>query len=311
MKRLKGAYTLTLVSPTKLIAARDPNGFRPLCMGETEDGVVFASETCALDAVGAKFIRDVKPGEVVVADADGVRSLELKTKKPCSSLCVFEFIYFARPDSVIEGASVHQARLRAGAFLALEHPVQADVVVGVPDSGIDAAIGYARQAGIPYGVGFIKNKYVGRTFIQPGQMARTNAVKIKLNVIRSTVEGKRVVLIDDSIVRGTTAARIVSLLREAGATEVHMRLAAPPFTHPCYFGTDIDSTENLIAAGHSIAEVRRIIGADSLGYMPVNCLDKLAVGANCGFCKGCFTGEYPVEPPAEPAKDKFETYLSE
>ncbi len=309
MKRLSGAYTLVLVSPTKLIAARDPNGFRPLCMGELPDGIVFASETCALDAVGAKFVRDIKPGEVVVADAEGVRTLALKGTRPCPSLCVFEFIYFARPDSVIEGASVHQARLRAGAFLALEHPVQADVVVGVPDSGIDAAIGYARQSGIPYGVGFIKNKYVGRTFIQPGQLERTNAVKIKLNVIRSTVEGKRVVLIDDSIVRGTTAARIVSLLKEAGATQVHMRLAAPPFMHPCYFGTDIDSTENLIAAGHSVPEVCEIIGADSLGFMPVECLDKLAAGAVCGFCKGCFTGEYPVDPNGAAAKDKFENYL--
>jgi amidophosphoribosyltransferase len=231
--------------------------------------------------------------------------------RPRSSLCVFEFIYFARPDSVIEGASVHQARLRAGAFLALEHPVQADVVVGVPDSGIDAAIGYARQSGIPYGVGFIKNKYVARTFIQPGQMERMNAVKIKLNVIRSTVEGKRVVLIDDSIVRGTTAARIVNLLREAGAAQVHMRLAAPPFMHPCYFGTDIDSTEFLIAADHSVGEVCRLIGADSLGFMPADCLDKLAAGAACGFCKGCFTGEYPIDPNGAVVKDKFEVCLEE
>ncbi|MBN1777283.1 MAG: amidophosphoribosyltransferase [Clostridiales bacterium] len=309
MKLLRGAFSLVLVSPTKLIAARDPDGFRPLCMGETEDGVVFASESCGLDAVGARFVRDVKPGEVIVAEAEGVRSLEMKTDRSCASLCVFEFIYFARPDSVIEGASVHQARLRAGAFLALEHPVQADVVVGVPDSGIDAAIGYARQSGIPYGVGFIKNKYVARTFIQPGQLERTNAVKIKLNVIRSTVEGKRVVLIDDSIVRGTTAARIVNLLREAGAAEVHMRLAAPPFTHPCYFGTDIDSTEYLIAADHSVNEVCRMIGADSIGFMPVECLDKLAAGAGCGFCKGCFTGEYPIDPIGAVVKDKFETYL--
>lgn len=310
MRRLKGAYTLALVSPTKLIAARDPNGFRPLCMGEVEDGVVFASESCALDAIGAKFVRDVKPGEVVVVDQDGVRSLQLEGEH-CSSLCVFEFIYFARPDSVIEGSSVHQARLRAGAFLALEHPVQADVVIGVPDSGIDAAIGYARQSGIPYGIGFIKNRYVGRTFIQPGQLERTNAVRIKLNVIRSTVAGKRVVLIDDSIVRGTTAARIVSLLKESGATEVHMRLAAPPFTHPCYFGTDIDSTENLIAAGHSVAEVCGLIGADSLGFMPVECLDKLAVGSACGFCKGCFTGEYPIDPNGAATKDRFEVFLPE
>jgi amidophosphoribosyltransferase len=311
MRRIKGAYSLVLTSPTKLIAARDPHGFRPLCMGSLpEGGTVFASESCALDAVGAAFVRDIAPGEVVVADRGGVRSLSLN--EPCaSSLCVFEFIYFARPDSVIDGSAVHTARLRAGAFLALEHPVQADVVVGVPDSGIDAAIGYARQSGIPYGVGFIKNKYVGRTFIQPGQAARQDAVRIKLNVVGATVKGKRVVLIDDSIVRGTTSARIVSLLREAGAKEVHMRLSAPPFTHPCYFGTDIDSTDHLIAAHHSVEEIRDLIGADSLGYLPVECLDKLPDRSSCGFCKGCFTGSYPVDPPAEAAKNKFETFLSQ
>ena len=212
---------------------------------------------------------------------------------------------------MIDGSAVQTARLRAGAFLALEHPVQADVVVGVPDSGIDAAIGYARQSGIPYGVGFIKNKYVGRTFIQPGQDARRNAVRIKLNAVAAAVKGKRVVLIDDSIVRGTTSARIVSLLREAGAKEVHMRLSSPPFRHPCYFGTDIDSTDNLIAANHSVEEIRNMIGADSLGYLPVECLDKLADHSACGFCKGCFTGVYPVEPPKEAAKNKFETHLSD
>jgi len=306
MERIRGAYSLVITSPTKLIAARDPHGFRPLCMGTVEGGgTVFASETCALDAIGATFARDVLPGEVVVVDATGTRSLRLAETCP-SSLCVFEFIYFARPDSVIDGSAVHTARLRAGAFLALEHPVQADVVVGVPDSGIDAAIGYARQSGIPYGVGFIKNKYVGRTFIQPGQTARQNAVRIKLNAVRATVAGKRVVLIDDSIVRGTTSARIVSLLREAGASEVHMRLSSPPFRHPCYFGTDIDSTDNLIAANHSIEEIRQLIGADSLGYLPVECLDKLADRSACGFCKGCFTGQYPVAPPADAAKNKFE-----
>ncbi len=309
MRRIKGAYSLVLVSPQKLIAARDPHGFRPLCIGTLPNGgTVFASESCALDSIGATFVRDVRPGEVVVADNDGMRSLTL-TEKCASALCVFEFIYFARPDSVIDGSAVHTARLRAGAFLALEHPVQADVVIGVPDSGIDAAIGYARQSGIPYGVGFIKNRYIGRTFIQPGQTARQNAVRIKLNVIGATVKDKRVVLIDDSIVRGTTSARIVSLLREAGAKEVHMRLSSPPFRHPCYFGTDIDSTDHLIAANHTVEEIREIIGADSLGYLPVESLDKLPDHSSCGFCKGCFTGAYPVAPPKEAAKNKFEAHM--
>ena len=311
MQRIKGAYSLVVMSPTKLIAARDPHGFRPLCVGTLENGgIVFASESCALDAIGAAFMRDIKPGEVLAVDGDGMRTLRL-AEKCDSALCVFEFIYFARPDSVIDGSAVQTARLRAGAFLALEHPVQADVVVGVPDSGIDAAIGYARQSGIPYGVGFIKNKYVGRTFIQPGQDARRNAVRIKLNAVAAAVRGKRVVLIDDSIVRGTTSARIVSLLREAGAKEVHMRLSSPPFRHPCYFGTDIDSTDNLIAANHSVEEIRNMIGADSLGFLPVECLDKLADHSACGFCKGCFTGVYPVEPPKEASKNKFETHLSD
>ncbi len=311
MQRIKGAYSLVVMSPTKLIAARDPHGFRPLCVGTLENGgIVFASESCALDAIGAAFMRDIKPGEVLAVDGDGMRTLRL-AEKCDSALCVFEFIYFARPDSVIDGSAVQTARLRAGAFLALEHPVQADIVVGVPDSGIDAAIGYARQSGIPYGVGFIKNKYVGRTFIQPGQDARRNAVRIKLNAVAAAVRGKRVVLIDDSIVRGTTSARIVSLLREAGAKEVHMRLSSPPFRHPCYFGTDIDSTDNLIAANHSVEEIRNMIGADSLGFLPVECLDKLADHSACGFCKGCFTGVYPVEPPKEASKNKFETHLSD
>ncbi len=310
MSRIKGAYSLVVMSPTKLIAARDPNGFRPLCMGDMDGATVFASESCALDAIGASFAREIEPGEDVVATREGDKSLRMP-EKCASSLCVFEFIYFARPDSVIDGSSVHTARLRAGAFLALEHPVQADVVVGVPDSGIDAAIGYARQSGIPYGVGFIKNKYIGRTFIQPGQAERQNAVRIKLNVVGSTVKGKRVVLVDDSIVRGTTSARIVSLLREAGAAEVHMRLSSPPFTHPCYFGTDIDSTDNLIAAHHTVEEISRIIGTDSLGFLPVEALDKLADHSQCGFCKGCFTGEYPVEPPKAAQKNKFERPLSE
>ena len=310
MERMYGAYSLVIMSPTKLIAARDPNGFRPLCMGEINGDIVFASESCALDAIGATFIRDIKPGEVVVVSEDGVHSLKC-SRKAQSSLCVFEFIYFARPDSVIEGSSVHVARRRAGSFLALEHPVQADVVIGVPDSGLDAAMGYAQQSGIPYGIGFIKNKYIGRTFIQPTQRERANSVRIKLNAVRSTVEGKRVVLVDDSIVRGTTSAHIVSLLREAGAKEVHMRMSSPPFRHMCYFGTDIGKVEDLIAAKHSVEEICKIIGADSLGFLNVNDLPLLADNSTCGFCNGCFTGQYPVDPPCQNRQPKCERPLSQ
>ena len=310
MERIEGAYSLVIMSPQKLIAARDPHGFRPLCMGDLDGDVVFASESCALDAIGATFVRDILPGEVVVVSKDGVKSYPPEEQVP-SSLCVFEHIYFARPDSVIDGASVHEARVRAGAFLALDHPVQADVVIGVPDSGIEAAIGYARQSGIPYGIGFIKNKYIGRTFIQPEQRQRQNAVRIKLNAVAATVRDKRVVMVDDSIVRGTTSAHTVAILREAGAKEVHVRFSAPPFLHPCYFGTDIDSTDNLIAAHHTIEEIGQIIGADSIGFLSLEACDKLAVGSRCGFCKACFSGEYPVEPPKAGRKLKFETRLSE
>ena len=243
MYRFKGAYSLVIMSPTKLIAARDPNGFRPLCMGKCPDGsLVFTSESCALDSIGAAFIRDLDPGEIVVVDKEGARSIRSHCGKRCN-ICVFEYVYFARPDSVIEGVCVHRARLRAGEILWKEHPVEADVVIGVPDSGLDAALGLSHASGIPYGVGFIKNRYVGRTFIQPTQKERTDAVRIKLNVVRDVVAGKRVILVDDSIVRGTTSARIVSLIREAGAKEVHVRISSPPFTNPCYFGTDIDSKD--------------------------------------------------------------------
>ena len=310
MDSLKGAYSLAVMSPRKLIAARDPFGFRPLCIGELEDGWAVASESCALDAIGAKFLRDVEPGEIVTITRDGIESDRSHCGGP-SAECVFEFIYFARPDSVIDGSCVHTARQRAGAFLALEHPVQADVVIGVPDSGLDAALGYARQSGIPYGVGFVKNKYIGRTFIQPGQARRENAVRIKLNVIASTVRDKRVILVDDSIVRGTTIARIVELLREAGAKEVHVRLSAPPFLYPCYFGTDIDSRDNLIAAQHSIEEIRDIIGVDSIGYLSCDNVHKLADNAHLNFCAACFTGEYPCEIPRSAAKSRFEQKLSE
>ncbi len=298
MDQLEGAYSLVLMSPSKLIAARDPYGFRPLCMGDLNGDTVFASESCALDAIGARFVRDILPGEVVKVTRQGIESCRYAHSRK-SAMCVFEFIYFARPDSVIEGASVHEARLRAGAYLALDHPVDADIVIGVPDSGLDAALGFSRQSGIPYGVGFIKNRYIGRTFIQPTQQQRTDQVRIKLNVLKHTVQGKRVVLVDDSIVRGTTAARIVKLLREAGATQVHMRLSSPPFIKPCYFGTDIDSDEALIAHHHTVDEIRGIIGVDSLGYLSIEACDKLAAGAACGFCKGCFTGQYPAPIPAE------------
>jgi amidophosphoribosyltransferase len=311
MDRLEGAYSLVLSSPSKLLAVRDPHGFRPLCMGRLKDGsVVFASESCALDAVGATFERDLLPGEIVVVDRTGVRSIQTHCNKAEKKLCVFEFIYFARPDSTIDGSSVQTARQRAGAFLALEHPVQADIVIGVPDSGLDAALGYARQSGIPYGIGFIKNKYIGRTFISPTQDLRENEVHIKLNPIRSVVEGKRVVLIDDSIVRGTTSRRIVKLLRSAGAKEVHMRVSAPPFTNACYYGTDIDDPQKLIANNHSIEEIARQIDVDSLGYLSLTDVVKLADNHSGGFCTACFGGGYATSVPTG-GKNCFEYKISE
>lgn len=312
MRRVKGAYSLVIMSPSKLIAVRDAHGFRPLCYGKTEDGrYVVASESCALDAVSAKFIRDIRPGEILVFDQNGARSITDHCGEADGSLCVFEYIYFARPDSVIDGCSVHNARMRAGAFLALEHPVQADVVIGVPDSGLDAAVGYAKQAGIPYEIGFIKNKYIGRTFIQPGQKSREDKVKIKLNPIADVVRGKRIVMIDDSIVRGTTSARIVKLLREEGAKEIHMRVSAPPFLNPCYYSTDIDSRENLIAASHSVEEIAKIIGVDSLGYLSVESVKQIAKGLHgTGYCTACFDGAYPTEIPETTSKNRFESKIS-
>ena len=291
---LKGAYSLIVMSPRKLIACRDPWGFRPLCMGRKGDAVLFASETCALTSVGAVLERELEPGEIVVVEDGQVRSI----RDHCgmdSNLCIFEYIYFARPDSIIAGQSVHQARVNAGRILAREHPVPADLVIGVPDSGLDAARGYALESGIPYGVGFVKNRYVGRTFITPDQESREQAVRIKLSALSSEVAGKRVVMVDDSIVRGTTCKQIISLLREAGATQVHMRVSSPPFIAPCYFGTDIPDKERLIACHHSLEEIREIAGADSLGFLSLEGLHQLAPDAQCGFCDGCFTGRYPVE----------------
>ena len=305
MDVIRGAYSLMIMSPSKLIAVRDPKGFRPLCVGKLMDSFVFASESCALDSIGAEFIRDVEPGEVIVVDKDGMRSIREHCGQKHTSMCVFEYIYFSRPDSVMDGSSVHIARQNAGAYLALEHPVQADVVIGVPDSGIDAAIGFSRQSGINYGIGFIKNKYIGRTFIQPTQTDREDKVRIKLNVVTSTVKDKRVVLIDDSIVRGTTSARIVQLLRNAGAKEVHMRVSAPPFLNPCFYGTDIDSKDHLIANNHTVDEIAKLIGVDSLGYLSVEHAKKIAGNTKLGFCTACFDGNYPEEPPKNTAKSKF------
>ncbi len=310
MNRLEGAYSLVLMSSAKLIAVRDPFGFRPLCYGRMLDGTyIVASESCALGAVGARFERDLLPGEILTVGPDGLHS----DKSHCGlfprKICVFEYIYFARPDSVMDGVGVHDARVRAGALLAQAHPVEADIVIGVPDSGLDAALGYARASGIPYGIGLIKNKYIGRTFIAPGQDQRLDQVKIKLSPVESAVWGKRVVLIDDSIVRGTTSGRIVKLLRSAGAKEIHMRISAPPFLYPCYYGTDIDSQEHLIACHKSTAEIAEYIGVDSLGYLPLEGLQYL-VGCR-DYCNACFSGCYPTALPEDTRKDQFEQKLSQ
>ena len=310
MNILDGAYSLVLMSARKLICARDPYGFRPLCYGRTPDGMyVAASESCALKAIGAEFIRDLDPGEILVFGQGDIVSHREHCGRQKKKLCIFEYIYFARPDSVIDGVSVHGARVRAGRILARKHPVDADIVVGVPDSGLDAALGFSMESGIPYGIGLIKNKYIGRTFIAPEQSARLDQVRIKLSAVEESIRDKRVVLIDDSIVRGTTSGRIVKLLREAGAKEIHMRISSPPFLHPCYYGTDIDSEENLIACRYNMEENPHLIGADSLGYLPVSELGALI--GNSGYCSACFDGVYPTEIPSDIRKDRFEQKLSE
>ena len=310
MYSLEGAYSLILMSSTKMIAARDPYGFRPLCYGQMSDGAyVIASESCALTAVGAEFVRDVLPGEILVFSENGVESRKEHCDKQKRKTCIFEYIYFARPDSVIDGVSVSKSRVRAGEILAENYPADADIVIGVPDSGLEAALGFSRASGIPYGIGLIKNKYIGRTFISPGQNERMDQVRIKLSPVKNVIEGKRVVLIDDSIVRGTTSKRIVKLLREAGAKEIHMRISAPPFLHPCYYGTDIDSEDNLIACHHSMEEIAEIIGVDSLGYLPLEKLNQLVESED--YCAACFNGVYPTTIPTDLRKDRFERKLSE
>ena len=306
MKKIKGAYSLIIMSPRKLIGARDPFGFKPLCIGKRDNAYILASETCALDTIGAEFIRDVEPGEVVtISPEKGIesdKSMCLPQKE--QARCIFEYIYFARPDSIIDGVNVYHSRIQAGRFLAIDSPVEADIVTGVPESGNCAAMGYAMESGIPYGTAFVKNTYVGRTFIKPKQKNRESSVQVKLNPIREVVEGKRVIMIDDSIVRGTTSDRIVKMLRDAGAKEVHVRVSSPPFLWPCYFGTDVPAREQLIAYNRTIEEIRQIIGADSLGYLKVERLSELVNGLP--ICKGCFTGTYPMEPPKEDIRGEFE-----
>ena len=315
LDKLDGAFAFLIMVDNRIYAARDKYGLRPLSIGILPNGAyVFASETCALDVVGAKFVRDVEPGEIVRVK-DGKLLSKIYTKDPLQDkICAMEYIYFSRPDSNLDGINVHTTRKLAGKQLYYENPIDADVVIGVPDSSISAAIGYSEASGIPYDTGFVKNRYVGRTFITPSQEVRERAVAVKLNPLKVNIKDKRVILIDDSIVRGTTSGRIVKLLRDAGATEVHMRVSAPPFLNPCYYGTDIDSREHLIACHHSIKEISDIIGTDSLGYLSVENAKKLAVHANgceCGYCTACFSGEYPTNIPTEMHKDKFDRKISE
>ena len=303
MQKLKGAYSLIVMSPRKLIGARDPFGFKPLCIGKRDNAYFLSSETCALDTVGAEFVRDVLPGEIVTITKDGIAS-DTSLCQEKKARCIFEYIYFARPDSRIDNVSVYASRIKAGRFLAMDSAVDADLVVGVPESGNAAALGYSLQSGIPYGTAFVKNGYVGRTFIKPKQSSRESSVRVKLNVLKEAVNGKRIIMIDDSIVRGTTSDRIVKMLRDAGATEVHVRISSPPFLWPCYFGTDIPEREQLIAYNRSIEEIRDIIGADTLGYLKVERLHEMVEGLN--ICEGCFTGKYPLEPPKEDIRGDFE-----
>lgn len=306
MEKIKGAYSLVIMSPRKLIGARDPFGFRPLCIGKRDNAYFLASESCALDTVGAAFVRDVLPGEIVTISPDGGIQSDMShaISKEEHARCVFEYIYFARPDSILDSVSVYHSRIMAGKFLAMDSPVDADMVVGVPESGNCAALGYSLQSGIPYGTAFVKNAYVGRTFIKPKQKSRENSVQVKLNPIREAVEGKRIIMIDDSIVRGTTSDRIVRMLREAGAKEVHMRVSSPPFLWPCYFGTDVPAREQLIAYNRTIQEISDVIGTDSLDYLRVERLEEIVNGLH--ICKGCFTGKYPLTPPTEDIRGEFD-----
>ena len=304
---VKGAYAFTILTDDKLYAMRDANGLRPMVLGKIGDAYCVASESCAFDTIGATYVRDVEPGEMLIISKDGVESTRFagQAKK---ALCTFEYIYFARPDSDIDGFNVHMVRKDFGRLLYQEHPVEADVVIGVPDSSISSAIGYAEASGIPYEIGLIKNRYIGRTFIQPSQELRSQGVKLKLSAVRKIVEGKRVIMIDDSIVRGTTSGRIVNMLREAGATEVHVLIASPPVTHSCFYGIDTSARSELIAANKSVPEICEYIGADSLAFLSEAQMMK-AFGkesADHGHCNACFTGQYPTEIYEDFGKDHFE-----
>ena len=305
MKKIRGAYALAVISPRKMIGARDPFGLKPLCIGKRDNTYFLASESCAIAAVDAEFVRDVQPGEIVTITKEGIASdMGMAIPKEQHARCIFEYIYFARTDSTIDGVNVYHARILAGKALAESYPVDADLVVGVPDSGLVAAKGYSERSGIPYGMAFHKNSYVGRTFIKPKQSDRESSVKIKLNVIPEVVKGKRIVMVDDSIVRGTTCANIIKMLKNAGAVEVHVRISSPPFLHPCYFGTDVPSDEQLIAHSHTTEEIRKMIGADSLGYMEVSKLKDMA--GDLKYCDACFTGNYPMEVPGCDISHAFE-----
>lgn len=305
-KYLKGAYSLVVMSSRKLIAVRDPYGFRPLCIGRLGKDYVFASESCALDVIGADFVRDVKPGELISVFNDEMTSQSFRNGEK-DGFCIFEYVYFSRPDSNVDGMNVHKFRELAGKYLAEQAPIDADFVAGVPDSGIDAALGYSKYSKIPYDIAFVKSKYIGRTFIQATQSKRKSQVALKLNPIPSTVKDKKIVLVDDSLVRGTTITRIIKTLRRAGAKEIHLRIASPEFLGICYFGTDVTNKEGLIATKKTVEEIRQMIDADSLEYLSLENLRKIAEGSNMkGFCEGCFTGKYPIEVPDEIQKDKFE-----
>lgn len=305
MGKIKGAYALVVSSPRKMIGARDPFGLKPLCIGKEGNTYFLASESCAIAAVGAEFVRDVEPGEIVTITKDGIHSdLSMAIAPQNQARCIFEYIYFARTDSTIDKVNVYHSRIIAGKALAQSYPVDADLVVGVPDSGLVAAKGYSEQSGIPYGMAFYKNSYVGRTFIKPKQSQRESSVKIKLNVIEEVVRDKRIVMVDDSIVRGTTCANIIKMLKRAGAKEVHVRISSPPFLYPCYFGTDVPSNEQLIAHSHTTEEIRELIGADSLGYMKIDKLKNMV--GSLGYCDACFTGNYPMEVPGRDISHAFE-----
>lgn len=307
LRKIKGSYSLIVMSPRKLIGARDPFGFRPLCIGRRDNAYILASESCALDTLGADFVRDVEPGEIIVISQEkGIESIQTMCQAK-HARCVFEYIYFARPDSILDEMSVYESRLIAGRCLAKDHPVEADVVVGVPESGNAAALGYSLESGIPYGTAFVKNSYVGRTFIKPKQSQRESSVRVKLNVLKEAVQGKRVIMIDDSIVRGTTADRIVGMLKEAGAKEVHVRISSPPFLYPCYFGTDIPDKDQLIANNRSPEQICEIIGADSLGFLEMSRLRELT--GDRQYCDACFSGDYPIAPPKEDIRGEHDKTL--